>query len=81
MMKFTDSKINDINNTLVLKKSANPLNGKAIGIGIHVENGLRGATAFKDNWMICEIDELSRMIEELTMLKESIEEETGLILK
>lgn len=79
-MKFTDSKIESINNTLDEKKRTNPYNGKVIGIGINLNDGICGATVFKDNWGICSIEELGRMIEELTMLKEAIEEETGIFL-
>ena len=68
-MRFTDSKIKDINDRMVAKKENTYLN---------LGDSINGATIFKENWAICEVSELSRMIYELTVLKEAIEEETGI---
>lgn len=83
-MKFTESKIESINERLAEKKRSNPISKNVIGIGIKLEEGINGATAFSNSgtcgWAICTVEDLKRTIEELTMLKESIEEETGIIL-
>lgn len=77
-MKFNANKMQDINNKLYAMKKNNPLNNIAVGIGINIKNGIEGATIYRDNWEVCNITELNRMIEELTMLKVAIEEETGI---
>ena len=51
---------------------------KNCGLGINVRDGFSGATVFKNNWAICELDELQQMIDELEMMKQAIEEETGI---
>ena len=79
-IRFTEEMEKRIDINLGEKKKANPVSGKVIGIGINIKDSLGGATVFKDNWGICTVNELSRMIEELTMLKEAIQEETGIIL-
>lgn len=79
-MKFTEEKITAINGRLADKKRENPFSFRQIGIGVNLDNSSSGATIFKDIMGFCNVEELSRMIEELQMLKEAIEEETGLIL-
>ncbi len=79
-MKFTEAKIETINNTCDEKKKANPISRHIIGLGIRLDNSLEGTIVLKNNWAICEVEELSQMIKELTMMKEAIEEETGLVL-
>ena len=79
-MKFTEEKIEAINNTCDEKKKANPICGKEIGLGINLDGSVGETTVFKNNWAICTVEELSQMIKELNMMKEAIEEETGLIL-
>lgn len=78
-MRIAEEKIEVINNWMNAKKS---------GVGLREEDSLRinlcdsafRATIFKDNWAVCRVEELSQMIRELTMMKEAIEEQTGLIL-
>lgn len=77
-MKFNANKMQDINNKLYTMKKNNPLNNVVVGIGINIKNGIEGVTIYRDCWEICNITELNRMIEELTMLKVAIEEETGI---
>ena len=79
-MKLTDKALERIDRNLTDKKKARPLNGSVIGIGVNLKDSIGGATVFKDNWGICEVEDLSRMIEELTMLRDAITEETGIIL-
>ena len=79
-MRFTEQTIENINNALTEKKKNNRLCNNELGIGVNLSSSINGASAFINNWQICEVDKLNRMIEELTMLKEAIEEETGLIL-
>lgn len=45
---------------------------------LNVQNSLGGVTIFKDNWAICDLEELSQMIEELTVVREAIAEVTGI---
>lgn len=80
-IKFNENTINKINDSLSAKKKANPIDSNVTGIGVNLRDSLSGTSAFLNNWQICEIKDLGRMIEELTMLKEAIEEETGLIIK
>lgn len=77
-IEFKENMIEKIGKTLEASKKQNPMKGSCIGIGINLKNSLSGSTVFKDNWEICKVDELTRMIEELTMLKKAIETETGL---
>lgn len=83
-MRFLAEKIEAINERLAEKKKSNPISRNVIGIGIKLGEGINGATAFSNlgncDWQICTVEDLKRTIEELTMLKESIEEETGVIL-
>lgn len=80
-MKFTAKALDNINAALDAKKRENPIDHHEIGIGVNIKNDMiMGATAFKNNWAVCTVDELSRMIEELTMLRDAIEEETGVML-
>lgn len=76
MIMFTEDKLRQIENNLTDKKKKNPINKNIIGVGVH----LYDIGVVKDNMKICNIEELSRVIEELTMLKESIKEETGVLL-
>ena len=79
-MKFTASKIGIINANLSEKKRVNPLKGKATGIGISLEAFPSGATVCQDGMAMLTVEDLSRAIVELSMLKDAIEEETGIIL-
>lgn len=79
-MKLTTTMLEKVEENLHEKKKANPLRGKILGIGVNLRNSMNGATVFKNNYGVCSLEELSRMIEELTMLKEAIEEEAGIVL-
>ena len=78
-MKFTDEKLEVINENLAEKKKANPVDFHTIGIGVNIQNSLMGVGAFKDNWQLCEIEDISRLIKELEMLRDAIAEETGVV--
>lgn len=64
------------------KKTANPLDirHRIIGLGIELYTGFEGVDVYRNGSWVCELGEVSRMMEELTMLKESVEEQTGVIL-
>lgn len=47
------------------------------GLGLKVDNSIGFVGIYKINWSICKLEELTQMIEELTILKQSIEEVTG----
>lgn len=79
-MKFTDKKVNEIQEVLHEKKVDNPMSRLVAGIGVGIDNVLGETHVMKDNNAICSIEDLGRMIEELTMLKEAIEEQTGIEL-
>ena len=75
-MKIREEKIGEIRERLDKKKFKKFKYG--IGIGIGAETA--GAMVTKDKIQLFTIEELAQAIEELTMLKESIEETTGIIL-
>lgn len=79
-MRFTDETINRINEVLDSKKKDNPIASHHIDIGVKLDSSFGGTSAYKGNWQLCEVEEISRMIEELTMLKEAITEISGVIL-
>lgn len=81
-MRFTAEKIEAISNRLDSKKRANPISGRVIGMGVKIQDSINkdSAVACIDDYVVCDVDNLSRFIVELTMLKDSIEEETGVIL-
>lgn len=62
------------------KKKANPINHRVLGLGIDMYTGFEGTDVYRNGHYVCSLEELSRMAEELTMLKESVEEQTGVIL-
>lgn len=78
-MKFTEEKIKSIDEAMFEKLKENPMAGRAVGIGVHLDNTPSGAWIYKNIMGFCKVEELGRVIEELQMLKEAIEEETGLI--
>ena len=78
---FTNEKFNEINETLHYKKRDNRFNDTTIGIGVGLTMCYDDEVIVTQNGhTVCELYELGRMIEELTMLKDAIEEETGLVL-
>lgn len=83
-MKFTTEAEERIEKALIEKKKANPVNGRCKIVGIGVELGYSSLSeshcAVRNGVVVCTLDELSRMIEELTMLKDSIEDVTGVVL-
>ena len=44
---------------------------------LKVDTSLGDTSIYKDNWEICRLGDLSNMIEELTKLRDTIEETTG----
>jgi hypothetical protein len=74
-MKFTQDKIKAVNKNLSDKKANNR---------IKLEDCISGVSAVRDmgnmRWAICTVEDIKETIEELTMLKEAIEEETGVVL-
>ena len=83
-MRCTEEKIEAINEIVFEKKKENPISKNVVGIGIKLSDSINGATAFSRSgncdWSICTVEDLNRTIIELTMLKEAIEEESGIIL-
>ena len=80
-MKINDAKVERINDVLYDMKKANPYHSKIeIGVGIKIFNVLGKTVVAKDNIGIANVEDLGRVIEELQMLKETIENETGLEL-
>ena len=45
---------------------------------LNIRRSLKGTSVFKDNWEICDLSDLSIMIEELIQLRDTIETETGI---
>lgn len=48
------------------------------GLGLNVQNSISGATVFRDNWALCDLENLEQMIYELTMMRNTIKEEVGI---
>lgn len=80
-MRFNEVKVEKINDVLHEAKKANPYHSKMmIGVGIKLMNGIDRTVVAIDNQGFGEIEDLGRIIEELQMLKDAIEAETGLEL-
>lgn len=80
-MKFNNETFDKISEQLYRKKKADPIDGRTIGMGVGLEDLFSKRTVIAvDGMIVCEIEELTRMIKELQMLKETIEEVTGLEL-
>lgn len=79
-MRFTEETIEALNDCIWEKKKQNPINGNLIGIGINIKNSISEPTVFKNNWAICELSELNRMIEELEMVRAALAETVGIIV-
>lgn len=47
-------------------------------IDLKVDSSLNGVTIYNKNWAICNIEELSDMIEELTKMRDVIADVTGM---
>ena len=79
-MKFTEKKLEEIDRRFSAKLRENPIKDHVIGMGVslHPEDTYTMVCCCDDR--IVEVNSLSRLIEELQMLKEAIEEETGLVL-
>lgn len=79
-MKLNETKLKAIDKRFTKLKRENPIDSYCIGIGIELIDGLHGSSLCKNGVVFADAEELGRMIEELQMLKQAIEEETGLIL-
>lgn len=79
-MRFTEETIEALNNAIDEKKRKNPISGRTIGIGLNIRNGMKEPTIYKNNWEICELSELNRMIEELEMVRAALAETVGIIV-
>lgn len=76
-MKLTIEKFETIDKKLSARKKET----FKCGIGVNIWRDIDGETTiFKNKFEICSVEELKQVIEELTMLKEIIEEETGIII-
>ena len=81
-MRFKRDKIEEINNDYEQKCK----DGKSDHIcfknvfKLRVENGINGATVYAGNWQICKVDELVDMLMELNILRDVIENKTGIVL-
>lgn len=79
-MRFTEETIEALNNAIDENKRAKPYKGKIVGIGLNVQNSISEPTIYKNNWEICELSELDRMIEELEMVRAALPETVGIIV-
>lgn len=51
---------------------------KRYDLNLRIDNSLKGVSIFNDNWAITTLDELTNMINELTMLRDSVATVTGI---
>ncbi len=79
-MKFTQAKMEAIEKNYDNRLKANPIRKHVVGIGINLTESLNGTAIAKNNMVFADVEELDRLIKELQMLKDAIEEETGLVL-
>lgn len=79
-MRFSETKMKDIDGRFTQMKMENPIDRYRVGIGIELVDSIRGATLCKNGLVFADVEELGRMIEELQMLKEAIESETGILI-
>ena len=71
-MRMTQEKLDSINAAYNLS---------TIGGGefkLNVNSSLKGTSVYRNNWEICDLSDLSTMIEELTQLRDTISNETGI---
>lgn len=66
-MKFTEQKLQEIN-------------AKLSG-DIRISNGLNGTVLVNKITVLAELDEIGRLISELQLIKKTIENETGIVLR
>ena len=76
-MKFNQTAIENIDKVYTKKHMADRT--YKTGLGLATLESLGGASVFKCGWEVCKVEEISQMIYELTMMKEAIEEATGVI--
>ena len=74
-MKINEMFLEKIEKNADKKKKNSPYK---VGLGLNVKNSLGGATVFTNGWAICTVEELQQMIDELTIMRDAIEEETGI---
>lgn len=79
-MKFTEAKMEAIEKNFDNRLKANPISRHVIGTGINLTESLNGTAIAKNMMVFADVEDLGRVIKELQMLKEAIEEETGLVL-
>lgn len=72
-MRLNEKAINDVNETYENTKRA------ASRLDLRVAESLGGTSIFMGNWQICQIKDLTFMINELSDLREAIETATGLV--
>lgn len=72
-MRMNDETIKKINETY----KNNTFNYQATQ-KLKVDTSLGDTSIYKDNWEICRLGDLSNIIEELTKLRDTIEETTGI---
>lgn len=79
-MRFSETKLKDIDDRFTQMKMENPIDRYRVGIGVELVDGIHGATLCKNGLAFADVEELGRMIEELQMLKKAIETETGILI-
>lgn len=76
-MRLNNTAIENINR--IYNEKGNCRFNKMLDLSI-VDGSIGGTTIVNKNWSICELTELDNMIKSLTMMKEAIEEATGIIV-
>lgn len=76
-MKFTKEAMETININYQDNIYSKPVKKE---LDLKLDDCLNGSTILKNNWAICTVDEISDMINQLTVMKEQIERTTGVIL-
>lgn len=71
-MKFTDETLHEIDNAYFKELKKNHYCNGVMGLEIH------GDRLAHNSMILCELTELSRVIEELTMYRNAIKEVTGI---
>lgn len=75
-MRFTDKALEKIERAYAEKRRAST--NREWGLGVEVRNRKNGASVTVCGQLVCELDDLDQLIEELKMMQSVIEEEIGI---
>ena len=75
-MKFNKEAMENININYRDNIYSKPVNQD---LNLSISDCINGSTIFRGNWALCTVDELSDLINQLTVMKEQIEKTTGVI--